>query len=419
MMGIADVLWLLLFALLGGLSVLWSHRLYAYWFTPLSLFFGVNCASLCAYHLRLVEMKDVSVVTHLVILTSLLAFAAGCALGVAGRRVPPPEAALAKLDDRGLARFFYVTAAIATTGWLLAAFILFMRHRGFGLLLANIWLLQSEFQMQGIGYLNMLGILVLPTYLVRRARGKGGLLDLLLVASAIWGLLLAGIKAFVFYSALTALGTWGVTRPDRLRPRHLMAMGAVLVAFFVGYNAMIDVFTLKIAVSESSPLAHARALQWPYVYFVGSWPAMQNIADGLVPAPPVPGAMTFYAIWKVAGDLLGVIKSVPFAQEFTNIGPAMFNVYSAFGILYQEWTWPGAVLACGLLGFISSRLYLRARRAGYWGHLLVYGLWSYGLSMSCFMYVYRFNEAVLFIYLYVMGFVVARDGVLVDRRGDD
>ena len=127
--------------------------------------------------------------------------------------------------------------------------------------------------------------------------------------------------------------------------------------------------------------------------------------------------MTFYAVWKVAGDLLGLVESVPFAQAFTNIGPAMFNVYSIFGVLYQEWTWPGAAVACCVLGFIGSRLYLRARRAGYWGHVLVYGLFSYGLSMSCFMYVYRFNEAVLFIYLYVMGFVVARHGVLVDRRG--
>lgn len=416
MMGFGDFLWMLMFAFLGVFSVVWSKRLYAFWFTPLSLFFIVNCTSLCAYHLRLVEMKDVSLVTHLGVVACLLAFALGCALGAIGRRVPPPETMPGAMDDRGLALFFYTTAGIATAGWLLAAFILFMRHRGFGLLLANIWLLQSEFQMQGIGYLNMLGILVLPAYLLRRARGKGSLFDMLLVTSAIWGLLLAGIKAFVFYSVLTALGTWGVANPSRLRPRHLLVMGMVLVGFFVAYNARIDIFTLNVRVAEGSPLARVRALQWPYVYFVGAWPATQNIADGLLPPPSVPGAMTFYAVWKVAGDLLGLIESVPFAQAFTNIGPAMFNVYSIFGVLYQEWTWPGAAVACCLLGFIGSRLYLRARRAGYWGHVLVYGLFSYGLSMSCFMYVYRFNEAVLFIYLYVLGFVMARHGVLVDRR---
>ncbi len=419
MMGFGDFLWLLLFALLGALSVQWSRRLYHYWFTPLSLFFGVNCVSICGYHLRLLAMKDVSLVTHLVILTCLLAFAAGCALGVGRRQTPAPEAVRDRMDERGLRLFFYATAGIATIGWLLAAAVLILRHRGLGLLLSNLWLLQDEFQMQGIGYLNMLGILVLPAYVLRRARGKRSPLDDLLVASAIWGLLLAGIKAFVFYSALTAMGTWSVVRPDRFRARHVLLAGAVLVGFFVAYNAKIDIFVSRVAAPEGSPLAAAPALQWPYLYFVGSWPAMQNIADGLLPPPAVPGAMTFYAVWKIAGDLLGLVKSVPFAQQFTNIGPSMFNVYSIFGVLYQEWTWPGAVAFCGLLGFIASRLYLRARRAGYWGHVLAYGLFSYGLSMSCFMYVYRFNEAVLFIYLYLLGFVVARGGILVDRRPHD
>ncbi len=416
MMGFADVLWLLLFALLGASSLLWSRRLYDHWFSPLTIFFGVNCLSLCGYHLRLLDMKDVSLLVHLVVVTCLLAFAAGCALGTQGRRVAAPAAVRASLDERGLALFFYVTSAIATAGWLLAAAVLFLRHRGLGLLLANLWLLQSEFQMQGIGYLNMLGILVLPAYLLRRARGPHRWLDDLLMASAIWGLMLAGIKAFVFYSALTAMGTWSVARPDRFRARHIAFGGALLVAFFVAYNAKIDIFVSRVAAPEGSPLAAFPELQWPYLYLVGAWPAMQNIADGLLPAPSVPGAMTFYAVWKVAGDLLGLVESVPFAQNFTSIGPSMFNVYSIFGVLYQEWTWPGAVAVCGLLGFIASRLYLRARNAGYWGHVLMYGLFSYGLSMSCFMYVYRFNEAVLFIYLYALGFVVARHGILVDRR---
>lgn len=417
MMGFGDVLWFLLFALLGLLSVRWSIRLYGTWFSPVSLFIGINCTSICAYHLRLLNMKDVSPLVHMVVFTCMVAFGIGCSLGLGKRDADLPVDPRATIDARGLTGFFYATAGIATAGWVISSLILIARHRGLGVLLANIWLLQGEFQMQGIGYLNLMGILVLPAYMLRRSLGRTGRLDMLLVASAILGLLLAGIKAYVFYSVLAAMGTWAVMRPDRMRPRQLFLLGALLVGFFVAYNAKMDIFIIEIAARKGSPLAHLRSLQWPYLYFVGAWPAMQNIADGLLAPPPVPGAVTFYAFWKVAGDLLGVVKSVPFAQDFTNVGASMFNVYSLFGVLWQEWTWAGAVVVCGLLGFVASRLYLRARRAGYWAHTLVYGLFSYGLSMSCFMYSYRFNEAVLFGYLYLVGFVAARGGVLIDRRG--
>lgn len=416
MMGFADLLWLLLFALAGAGALAGSRRLFGHWFTPLSLFFGINCASLCAYHLRLLGMKNVSVVTHLVVLTCLLAFALGTMLAV-NRRPPPPEQVRGRLDLRGLSAFLYITGAIATVGWILAAMIVVQRHGGPGLLLANLWMLQSEFQMQGIGYLNMLGILVLPAYVLKRSCGRASRLDLLLVVSALWGLMLAGIKAFVFYSALTALVTVSVARPDRFRPRHLGLVVLVLTVFFVAYNSVVDIFVAPIVTAGSGWFAHAPQLHWPYLYFVGAWPAMQNIVDGRLAEPPVLGAMTLYAMWKVVGDLLGLVPPVPFAQPFVDIGATLFNVYSIFGVLYHEWTWPGAVVICGLLGFVATRLYLRARWAGHWGHVLVYALFAYGLFMSCFMYTYRFNEALLLLYIYVLGFVALRGGVLVDRSG--
>jgi oligosaccharide repeat unit polymerase len=415
MMGFVDVLWLVLFLLTGLGALLGSLRLFGHWFTPLSLLVCINCASVCAYHLRLLGMKDVSAATHLVLLSCLLAYALGCAAAVR-RRPPPPEAVLGHLDTRGLVAFFHITAAIATVGWMTAAFILITRRGGIGMLLAHLWMLQDEFQMQGIGYMNMLGILVLPAFVLKRACGLRGRFDVPLVLSALFGLLLAGIKGFVFYSALTALVTWSLARPDRFRPRHLAVTGAVLLGFFVIYNSKVDIFVSDIVTAGNGWFASVPQLHWPYLYFVGAWPAMQNILDGQVAPPAIAGAVTLNAIWKPAGDLLGLVDSVPFALPFTDIGATLFNVYSMFGILYQEWTWPGAVAICGLLGFVGTRLYLRARWPGYWGHVLVYALFAYGLFMSCFMYVYRFNEAVLMLYLYGLGFVLLRGGVLVDRR---
>lgn len=418
MMGFADLLYLLLFAGVGGLAQLLSARVFGHWLTPLSLFIGVNCASLCAYHLRLLEMKDVSLVTHLIVLTGLLAFGTGCLLGVDRR--PPPAADLpARIDTRGLVGFVRVTGVLCTIGWIVAALIIVQRYGGPGMILANLWMLQNEFQMQGIGYMNMMGILVLPAYVMLRSLGRHSRLDTLLTVSALWGLLLAGIKAFVFYSALSAIVTLALVSPVRFRARHVGIFGAVLTLFFVAYNAKVDIFVAKILTPADHWFSAFRALHWPYLYFVGAWPAMQNIVDGQLVEPGVLGAQTLYAMWKILGDLLGVVPPVPFAQAFTDIGPTLFNVYSIFGILYQEWTWVGAVAICALLGFVSSRLYLRARRAGYWGHVLVYGLFSYGLFMSCFQYVYRFNEMLQLLYIYLVGFVLMRGGVLVERGRHD
>lgn len=416
-MGFGDVLWFLLFALVAVAAVLQSKRLFRHWFSPLSLVLGINCVSVCSYHLRLLGMKDVSVHVHVIVLSCLGAYALGCALA-AGRRPPPPEAVRERVDTRGLNAFFLVTAGIATIGWLVAALILVTRRGGIGMLVRNLWLLQDEFQMQGIGYLNMLGILVLPAFVIKRACGCRGRLDWPLMFSALWGLLLAGIKGFVFYSVLTAIVAWSLARPDRFRPRHLLVTGTVLLGFFVAYNAKVDIFVSEIVTAGNGWFSQVPQLHWPYLYFVGAWPAMQNIVDGQVAPPAILGAVTLNVLWKPAGDLLGLIESVPFSLPFSDIGATLFNVYSMFGILYQEWTWPGAVAICGLLGFVATRLYLRARRAGYWAHILVYSLFAYGLFMSCFMYVYRFNEALLMAYLYVAGFVLVRGGVLVDRRSE-
>ena len=86
------------------------------------------------------------------------------------------------------------------------------------------------------------------------------------------------------------------------------------------------------------------------------------------------------------------------------------------GTLYWDWGVVGALFASWLLGYASTLLYLRAKQASYWGHVLMYGLVGYGVFLSPFMYFYRFNMLVKMIFVFVLGFVVLRGGVLVDRR---
>jgi oligosaccharide repeat unit polymerase len=415
-MGFVDFLWFLLFALLAAWSVRLSRKILGFWFTPLSVFVGINCTSLCAYHLRLLPMNDVSAITHLLVVLSLLMFVWGAHL--AASRMPAAAVPLVagKFDATGLPAFFYTTAVLATVGWLLAMLILVGRY-GLTSLFANIWLLQDEFQMQFIGYLNMIGILVLPTYVLRRSSDRFRWLDMLLVGSAIWGLTLAGIKAYLVYSSLAAMMCWSVVSPQRFRPRVLVAGLLALLVFFIVYTSKIDLFVAKIYTGGGF-FADLPALHRPYIYFVGSWPAMDDLVHGKLPPSEQFASVTLFPLWKVLGDGLGLIKPVPFALPFSDIGTTLFNVYSFFGEVYRDWKWPGPPLVSWLLGFVSTRLYLRTRRRGYWGQVLVYSLVGYGVFLSCFVYAFGFNMLVMLMYLYVYGFVILRGGVLIDRRRD-
>ncbi|MBK6899712.1 MAG: hypothetical protein IPH09_10705 [bacterium] len=68
------------------------------------------------------------------------------------------------------------------------------------------------------------------------------------------------------------------------------------------------------------------------------------------------------------------------------------------------------------MGFVAARLHLRALSAPYWGNVLIYALFGYGIFLSPFMYYYRFNLIVQLLYVYAIGFVLLRGGVVVDRR---
>ena len=63
-MTMVDFLWQLIFVPLIFLSVAVSKKLFHHWFTPLSVFVGGNSISLSLYHLKLLELTQVSLVTH-------------------------------------------------------------------------------------------------------------------------------------------------------------------------------------------------------------------------------------------------------------------------------------------------------------------------------------------------------------------
>jgi len=415
-MTVTDFLWLVLFAILAAASVQASRLLYKTWLSPLSIFVGVIGTSVACYHLRLIDMNDVSNETHLVILAGLVAFTGGVLLGSDGRRVDTGDARPGPGFSAGLGPFFYLTGFIATVGWLVAAIILVGRFGLLGLL-NNVWVLQESFQMQFIGYFNMVGILVLPTFVIRVASGTRRFWDPVLAASAVLGLLLAGIKSYLVYSSLTALLAWAALHPRSFKTRYLVGGLGVLLAFFVVYTNKVDIFSTDMFITRG-PLRYFPALSRPWLYLVGPWPAMDNVVTGVAPDLPRWGAVTFQPLWKLLGDGLGLIESIPLPLPFTAIGSGGFNVYSFFGEVFWDWGFAGVLVYSTALGLIATRLYLQARRAYFWGHTLLYSLVSYGLFLACFMYTYRFNMLVMLLYLFALGFFVFR-GMIFYREIPD
>ena len=410
-----DLLWILVFLPVALMSIHLSRRIFNYWFTPLSVFLGMNSLSLVFYHLRFLPMADVSVVTHVLVLASFAMFALGVLMAVEGRPVDGARPSYTVTETGSLERFFRITFWLATMGWMTAAAFLIAKF-GFRVLLRNIWMLQSEFQMQYIGYLNLIGILVLPTYFIKRGLGRVGKWDLVMVVISLFGLLLAGIKGYLVYSVLAAVFAWSAVRPHRFRLFHLGLGMASLLAFFILYSAKIDIFSGD-NYAGSGIFRNFTFLFRPYYYFVGSWPAMETIVDGTLGDLPRLGMVTLQPFWKLVTALGQAEPMAPYNQ-FVYIGETTFNVYSFVGEVFWDLKWPGVIVLSWVLGFGSTRLYARAMRLPYWGHILVYAVVGYGVFLSFFAYIYTFNVFVILAYIFVVGFVLLRRGVLVKGTAD-
>jgi len=412
-MNAVDFLWLLVFVSLIFLSVGISRRLFGHWFTPLSIFVGINSLSLSVYHLRLLEMPDVSFTVHALLLSAFAMFSLGVFLAVGRRPEGLQLSTRPSLDVTGLSGFFYTTVVLATIGWVAQGAMLVMRM-GLASLLRNIWVLQSEFQVQFVGYLNLIGILVFPLFVLKMAVGPVKKVDYLLVLASLFGLLLAGIKGYMIYSIFGGIYVWSVVRPDKFRLVHLAGGVAAILGFFIIYAAKVDIFSTDYYVGTGL-MKHLPALHMPYLYFVGSWPALDFIVDGTVGDLPRLGTFVLQPVWKLLG-VAGVMEYAPLSQPFVSIGKFTFNVFSLVGEVYWDLKWPGVLVVALMLGGITTRLYLRVWNSKYWGHVMIYAVVVHGLFISFFSFIYNFNVYFLLLYIYLAGFVILRRGILVRHQ---
>lgn len=411
----------MIFVILGLLaysSFYFARLAYKDTFAPVGLFLGVNLVSLALYHLNLIALTSVSTNAYALIFASLFSFLFG-ALTFSPRLVLQgvelDRRALfqdAKKETQGLAVFYYVTAILSISGWLA---LLFLSEYSLTQIIVAPDVLQASFQKQYIGYFNLLGILVPPSFiLLTLARKRVTIISIPFLLGALVGILLAGIKSYLVFSMVISLLVWSAARPGKIRIKHL----AILSIFVIGFMALYDYY-IDIYVSHqfsSSKFSEALSfLERPYLYAVGSWPAMSAIIQN-PPEQPHWAYLSLHFLWKILGAGLGLIPQIPDYEPFVNIGASIFNVYSLIGGLYWDYGPLGSLIGCFLLGAFSTFLYTRARRSRNWSLHLGSAIFNYGLFLSFFVYYYRFNVIFLLGYVLLFGFLSRSLPVLFKRH---
>jgi oligosaccharide repeat unit polymerase len=402
-----DLMIFFLLGLLACLSFYFARLLYNDIFGPVGLFFGMNLASLSLYSLKLIEMTSVSKNAYALIFVSLFCFGVG-ALLFSPRSVYKGAQVFKgalfqddKKEGNGLAIFYYGTAILSIGGWIS---LLFLSDYTLGEILLSPDVLQYSFQKQYVGYLNLLGILVLPSFiLLSLARGRVRIISMLFLLGALIGLLLAGIKSYFVFSLVISVFAWSAARPGKIGLKYFAIIALFIIVFMAFYDQYIDIFVTKQFEDSKFP-AYLSFLERPYLYVVGAWPAMSEIIkNGLEQEHWA--FLSLHFLWKILGSGLGLIPEVSNSEPFLDIGPTTFNVYSLIGGLYWDFGILGSIVGCFFLGAISTYLYIKARFSHNWVLYLGSGVFNYGLFLSFFLYYYRFNLIFLLLYVLLFGFL--------------
>lgn len=418
-MDLANLLLFLVFAALCYVALRFSRAIYGDYLAPPGIFFGVNLASLALHHLNLLPLIPISAQAYLLITIAFLSFLLGTlvatpSLVTKSKPVPRHSVSEQSRDFAGLGLFYYLTASITVAGWLY--FVTYIVPPGWT---RNLWMLQGEYYFPyHTGYSLVAGSLVVPSFiLLRKARCKvtfPSLVSLLLVMIA---LALAGIKMYLIVALTTGAIVWSSISPGRIKIKHLAILALLAVGFQVFYELYIDVFIPRRFPGSRFPPALS-FLEGPYLYLVGSWSAVSVIMDDPPPRAHW-GQVTLLLAWKILGPGgLGFMERVPKYLPFISIGSGhlITNVYSLIGEIYWDFGWLGVIVICFLLGFISVKLYLTARRSNDWVSNLVSGYFSFGLFISFFAYYYRDDLIFLLLYSLIVGSLARKVSQIFRKR---
>jgi len=407
-----NVLEFIFFMLLGYGALRFSRLVYGDYFAPMGLFFGVNLAALSLYHLKLLPLIQISGEAYLLIMASFFSFLTGSLLAspffaLKGRTLPIwRHSNKHEKTSAELTAFYYLTASLGLAGWIF--YVTVVVPPGW---LSNPFLLQGTGQYvipYHLGYLLIAGALVPPIFvLLVLSNQRISPVSICCLLAEVAALMLAGVKSFFVLAMGTSLLVWALTRPGKVQPKHLGVLALAIVGFMALYDRFIDVFVPRQFSGSMFPPVLS-FLEKPYLYITGPWAALSAV----IASPPAHvhwAQHTLEPLWKVLGPGgVGVVERVPEYLPFVDIGPSLFNTYSFIGELYWDFGWLGSLLGSFLVGFISTALYVAARKRNNWVLRLLSALFSYALFISMFMYYFRSTLVFLLLYTLVIGSLIKR-----------
>lgn len=406
-MDIFQVLVPLSYLMLSAAFLRLSHIVYDDMFAPAGLYSSITLFSLGLWHLRFVPLIGLSPEVYLVALLSVISVFVGsfvacpwCSKNITRSR----KITIKGVSGVGLRVFFWLIVTLASLGWMVLL-SQFMASHDASAIWESPYVLQNSFQAQYIGYLNLTGVLALPTFVLLRKAKLVRLRHMFVLISPIFGLLLAGIKSYIIFSSVTAFLIYTMISDSKGRSYQLALLAAGGLVFFVLYDRIVDVFVSLDTPSSGSSAVDA--LIRPYVYVTGGWSALFVVSEeGL--SQPHWGYYSLMWLWKILGDGFGLISPVLESSRYVEIGVESgitTNVYTFAGSLYWDFGLIGVVLGGTGWGFIATKFYAIAKSKKSWVWLLLAALLNYGMFLSFMTYYYQFNMLYLIVITIILYYV--------------
>jgi oligosaccharide repeat unit polymerase len=387
-------------AVLGVLLVilLAAKRVMGGFASPLAIYLSVWLVMIAAYCLRLVDYTEVSESTWLLIVGSMASFAIGSLVSVGLRRraIPSePGEWLTRIDRRRLALAIFTLSFLGAIG--VGLYLAAVEERvGLEALLSRPGSIRAEqgraeFQSEfGFGkFLNYLNFTLVPLailYFWHHARARRAIA--LACIPALVAVLVSVDRTQPYFVAMWSGFLLLLLKGDRVfgfRPAVGLAAGMVLLlAVFMSVSGFVGKITENnpVLLSRSNVPMKLEPFLTPYLYLTGPLPALDRYMEVNEPARYL-GGFAIVPMTKAAAAL-GLVEDVPAEVGPFYAIPMFFNVYTHLNVWHSDFGAPGVLVAPGIIGALTTWLYLSTRESPSFLKLYTLAVLNYCLAYTFF-----------------------------------
>lgn len=389
--------------LLTIISFYFSKKIHGKIIAPTSLYCVINTFTILLVLLNLLPYFPINNIPLLLILISEFCLIFGSLFGIAlynsynKSKMKKKERKFNNVKVVQLS--LRIIGLISTFGWVFAFIKIMLSQFSISFLLNNPHYIGNiGITAQYIGYLNLLGIWVLPMFVYCFVMGNSRKIDILFVASSFVGLFLAGIKIYIVISLVTSLFVY-IILTQKIKVRYLFITGILGLLFFVFYNLYIDPWSGKVTFIGSKFPESLRFLEQPYRYVTGPLMGFSELSYYSGDIFPYKGYVAFSWFFKLLAFFNLFDGEVATYLKSTNIGEngIGINVYTLVGELFLDIGLLGMILYMFIFGVIISILFEVAKNSENIISIFLSSLLLFVIFFSFFAFYLNFNTLVLIV----------------------